>query len=367
MIEVLHFGLGTNRGGIETYLEKIWSHIDRTQFHFSFIDMTGEDHLPCFYEEFQATGCNFYKITPRNVSIRKNREEVHRLFSKHHFDIFHFSVNTLSYIFPVQEALKAGVKVIIHSRSAYASSKKTRIMHNVNQLRIGNAPVTRIAISQAAGEWLFKNKEFVVYHNGVDCERFAFKAENRDRIRMTAGCGNRSVIGHVGTFLPVKNHRFMVDVFEAFLYTNPNTELWFVGDGPLRPQIEELVKERSLQDNVLFWGIRSDLPDLYAGMDMLWFPSVFEGLGNVVLEAECEGLPCLLSDGVPKDTMLQKNVFSLSLDAPIDSWVKELEKTVAAQAPDRAACYQRIIQKGWSTEQETSRLEELYRDILRDS
>ena len=73
MIEVLLFGLSMNRGGIETYLYKIWTNIDKKNFHFNFIDMTGEGNEPCFYKELSETGCRFYKITPRNVSISQNK------------------------------------------------------------------------------------------------------------------------------------------------------------------------------------------------------------------------------------------------------------------------------------------------------
>ena len=361
MIEVLQFGLGTNPGGIETYLRKIWNHIDHKRFHFNFIDMTGEDQTPCFYDEFRASHCTFYPITPRQVSVRQNKADIQRLFMNNHFDILHFSVNTLSYILPVEEAMRAGCSVIVHSRSAGAAKRFiTNTLHSINKKRISKWPITRIAVSPMAGEWLFGKSPFEVYHNGVDTKRFAFSEVNRSMVRRNMKCEDKKVIANVAAFLPAKNHIFMINTFEAYQRAYPNTVLWFIGDGPLRDQAEQQVKEKGLEESILFLGKRNDLPELYAGMDMLWFPSVYEGLGNVVLEAESEGLPCLLSDCIPQDTLIMDNAFSFSLNATTEQWIEKIHETINAQTPDRKICNRIVAEKGWSVEAEIKRLEELY-------
>lgn len=366
MINVLIFGLSDNRGGIETYLEKIWRCIDHTQFHFGFIDMTGEGNVPCFYDELVASGCDFYKITPRNESITKNKADLERLFKLKHFDILHFNVNTLSYILPVKEALKNDCKVVIHSRSSNASTSRfiTKWLHKINKVRVRHMDLTRIAVSGMAGEWLFGSSRFEVYHNGVDTDIFRYSDENRKKIRKEFGCENKTVIANVGAFLPVKNHKFMVDVFEEFLKLHSNSSLWFIGDGPLRKDIEDLVVSKKLEGKVLFLGIRKDMPELYAAMDLFWFPSLYEGFGNVVLEAESEGVPCLLSDCVPKDTMITDNVFAFGLNRPLNEWAIKMDECVNAQKTNRELCYKEIEEKGASVKDEIIRLETLYRSIL---
>ena len=368
MIEVLLFGLSKNRGGIETYLKKIWDNIDRAQFHFSFIDMTGEGRTPCFYDELSVSGCDFYKITPRNVSIRKNRADLEKLFKLKHFDILHFNVNTLSYILPVEEALKNECKVVIHSRSSNASTTRliTKLLHQVNKVRVQHMDLTRIAVSRMAGEWLFGNSSFKIYHNGVNTEIFRYSNENRKRIRKELGCEGKTVIANVGAFLPVKNHRFMVNAFEEFLKIRPTSSLWFIGDGPMRKEIEDFVVSKKLEGKVLFLGIRKDMPELYAAMDLFWFPSLYEGFGNVVLEAESEGVPCLLSNCVPKDTMIADNVFSFNLDRPLNEWAIKMDECANAQKANRELCYKEIEEKGASVKDEIIRLETLYKSILEE-
>ena len=366
MIEVLYFGLSANRGGIETYLYKIWRHIDHQTFHFNFIDMTGEESLPCYYDELMYDGCTFFKITPRNVSSKKNKEDIRRLFRNNNFDIFHFNVNTLSYLFPVEEALRKGCKVVVHSRSAGATANKklTQCLHNINKIRLGHMDVCRIAVSSMAGEWMFGKSEFMVYMNGVATEEFKFLEENRKKIRKELGCSNKVVIANVGAFLPVKNHLFMVEVFEKFLDTQPEAVLWFIGDGPERPAIQQLVIKKGLIDKVQFLGIRKDMQKLYAGMDLFWFPSLYEGFGNVLLEAECEGVPCLISDCIPKDALIADNTFSFSLDAKYEDWVEKMIQALAAQKKDRSVCYKEIEEKGASVDTEIKKLEKLYRSLV---
>jgi glycosyltransferase involved in cell wall biosynthesis len=229
MIEVLLFGLSDNMGGIETYLKKIWDNIDKSRFHFNFIDMTGANRQACFYDELSQSGATFYKITPRRESVLKNRRDLNRLFKEHHFDIFHFNVNTLSYLVPVEVALKNGCAVVVHSRNAGASKNKiTRLLHVLNKKRLQRMPVHRIAVSPLAGDWLFGSSNFDVFFNGVDTQRFQYTDENRKKIREEQRCTDKLVIGNVGAFTPAKNHRFMVDVFEKVKEKNPDMTIWAV-------------------------------------------------------------------------------------------------------------------------------------------
>ena len=362
--EVLVFGLSTNRGGIETYLLKIWQHIDHARYHFSFIDMTGEGNKPCFYDELSADGCDFYKITPRKESIIENRRDIRNLFKRHRFDILHFNVNTLSYIYPIKVALKYNCKVIVHSRNSNTQLYSLAgILHKLNRIRISKMDIHRIAVSQAAGEWLFGTQKFDVYHNGVDVERFRYDSNNRLIIRREQECENSFVIGHVGVMLPVKNHSFMIDVFKRVIEKDPTAMLWFIGDGPLRTELENKVKNQKLDRSILFLGKRNDLPLLYSGMDVLWLPSEYEGYPNVVAEAFCAGLPCLVSSKVPQDVLVGDYSIILPLEK-VEIWANSLLEMKKIKDLDRENAHERMRMKGASVEDEILRIQNLYEETL---
>ncbi len=367
MTEVLLFGLSPNRGGIETYLKKIWDHIDHSRYHFSFIDMTGEGRTACFYQELSASGCDFYRITPRSESPIKNKRDLEALFREHRFDIFHFNVNTMSYLLPVEIALKAGCKVVIHSRNAGADySMLTRVLHSVNRFRAQALPVHRIAVSPMAGKWLFGKAPFAVYYNGIDTQRFQFSQEARSRARQALDCGEDVIIGNVGVFFPAKNHPFMLEAFPEIRKRVPNAKLWFVGDGPLLEGIQRQVEEKGLTPWVRFLGKRSDMPDIYAALDFFWLPSLYEGFPNAALEAQCEGLPCLISDCIPQDVLRLENAAGMSLKKKPEEWAEKIVQMLAARRENRREAAAEINEKGFSVEQEILRLERLYASLLEE-
>ncbi len=361
MIEILLFGLSSNRGGIETYLKKIWDNIDHDRFHFNFIDMVGEESKPCFYHELVESGCSFFKITPRRVSVKKNRNDFKTLFEQNHFDIFHFNVNTLSYLLPVELALKNNCRVIVHSRNAGASNNiLTKILHNINKKRMKHMNVYKIAVSHDAGFWLFGDKNFEVYHNGVDTGKFKFSLEKRQKLREIENVGDKIVVGNVGAFLPAKNHRFIVDIFFEFLKQKNNAILWLVGDGDGRKEIEDLVRQKGIEDSVRFLGIQKDMPSIYSAMDVFLFPSFYEGFPNAVLEAECEGLPCLISDCIPQDVKLFDFVDSCSLSNNASLWAGKLISLLHKNDFDRQSKSVELEKMGASVRSEIARLEKLY-------
>ena len=366
MIEILQYGLSKNRGGIETYLLKIWEHIDHDQFHFSFIDTTPDGEQPCFFNELKESGCDFYKITPRSKSIRKNRKDLETLFQNKHFDILHFNVNTMSYITPVYVALKNECKVIIHSRNAQSAQKKriTKIMHYINRFLSNTMDINRIAVSGKAGEWLFGNSSFRVFNNGIDVEKFRYRKDYR-AIHRNNISDDTIVIGNVGAFLPAKNHKFIIDIFENVIKKR-NAVLWLIGEGKNREEIEEYVDQKGLSKQVTFWGNRQDINTIYSAMDVLLFPSLYEGFPNVVLESQCEGLPCLISSVITDEVCITDQVKKMDLSKDANEWANQLLKLYdRCSVCEREKSFLEIDEKGFSVDKEIKRLEEYYYYVCR--
>ena len=373
LVRVLHYGLSENPGGIETYLLKIASGICKKKFEFSFIEPLGSK--VAFHDELENLGSGFYQITPRKVNYKKNKRDVAKLFDEGGFDILHYHVNTLSYIEPVLAALKKDVRVVVHSRNAGAGgSRFTQVMHAVNKFRVNrlSSNVKKIAVSSLAGEWLFgKGSSFDIYNNGVDLARFKFCSSAREGIRSELEVGEEThLLGCVAAFSPAKNQQFLVDILRVLRDSKyfSNVKLLLVGDGALKPKVQDLVESYHLDGHVKFLGKRSDIPELMSAMDTLLLPSFFEGFPNVVLEAQACGLQCLISDRITDEVVLDNGlVRQLPIDElSIPIWVEELKRCM--QLPialeRRLTAWQGVEAAGFSTECEIKKIEELYEQLM---
>ena len=165
---------------------------------------------------------------------------------------------------------------------------------------------------------------------GIDLAPFQ-AADDGQRLRQELGIPAEAfVVGHVGRFNHQKNHRFLVEVFAEIAKRHPPSRLLLVGDGPLRPEIEQQVAAAGLNDKVIFAGLRRDVPRLMTGvMDAFLFPSHFEGLPIVLMETQAAGLPCIVSDVIDEGaTIIPSLMNRLSLAQPAADWA---EVTLAAR------------------------------------
>jgi len=167
---------------------------------------------------------------------------------------------------------------------------------------------------------------------GIDIARFR---QVRDRTSARAELNlpaDALVVGHVGRFTRPKNHLFILDVFSQALKVEPRLRLVLVGDGPEEEFVRQRTRQDGLNEKVLFLGSRSDVPRLLLScMDLFLFPSVSEGLGLAFVEAQAAGLPCLVSDSIPREADLAPRlVRRLSLSQGSSEWAKELLDAIVA-------------------------------------
>ncbi|MDZ7543125.1 glycosyltransferase, partial [Clostridium perfringens] len=135
-----------------------------------------------------------------------------------------------------------------------------------------------------------------IVHNALNLKRFREPPHDKAELRRSLGFPVEDVlVGHIGRFNPPKNHRFLLQVFREFLRQQPSAKLILAGDGPLRPESEAWVKEQGIEESVYFLGVREDVPDILRAMDMFLFPSLYEGFGLSIMEAQAAGLPCMIS------------------------------------------------------------------------
>ena len=159
-----------------------------------------------------------------------------------------------------------------------------------------------------------------VLKNAIDSQNFIADADTRNEIRKELGLKDKFVVGHVGRLHPQKNHDFLIDVFAELKKKKPDAELILVGTGPLEEKVKSKVVEKGLSDCVHFLGNRKDMNRIYQAMDVFVFPSLFEGLGIVAIEAQAAGVPIVCSEGLPPETDITPIYRKLLLSDGAEKW-----------------------------------------------
>ena len=322
-IRILHVIGIMNRGGAETMIMNLYRNIDRTKVQFDFVENEGE--TAAFDEEILSLGGKIYRC-PRYLG--KNHLAYvkwwHSFFSSHkgEYPVVHGHIGSTAAIY-LFIAKKYGCYAIAHSHGAGKGSMMYRLLSYPTRYIAdhffacsGDAGISRYG-SRVGND----ANRCQVLNNAIDVEKFSFHPQQRKLIRDSLGIAEDTlVVGHVGRFVEVKNHRFLLEIFEEIQKQNQNTVLLLVGDGELRPMIEQTVVKRGLQQSVIFAGLQSDVARYYQAMDVFAFPSISEGLGIVAIEAQTAGLPCCVSSGVPLDAGITDLVQYRSLEESPEQW-----------------------------------------------
>lgn len=340
MIRVLHYGLGANRGGVEAFLLELAQQLTGPLFRFDYVynDM-GE--APCFQGELESLGARFFGLTPRRVSPRRNRAELEGIFGTESFDVLHCHLNSLSYTAPIHAALRHGVPVILHSHNAGASgSAATSTLHRLHTLTTPLDKTTNVAVSKPAGEWLFgKRSKFQIIHNGINIHRFTYDETSRTQARLELELHDSLTVGHVGAFLPAKNHQFLLRIFRELLEMRPDSRLLLIGTGPLEEAARRHAAHLGISERVQFLGRRADVPRLLNAMDALILPSLHEGFPLIALEAQASGLPCFISDNTSVEVIATPHSRRIPLTAPPRDWASAVLETASVRDRELGAEY----------------------------
>lgn len=327
-IRILHVIGIMNRGGAEAMIMNLYRNIDRTKIQFDFVENSFE---PAMYdEEIKQLGGKIYRCPHYNgknhFTYKKWWE---RFWKEHHaeYQIVHGHIGSTAAIY-LKVAKKYGKYTIAHSHSSGTDYSLKQMLYKIISYNTRNVADFFFACSEAAGRDRYGKKvvnrpqQYKVLNNAIDTRIFVYDEEERKHVRQELNCKeNQLVIGHVGRFTSEKNHTFIIDVFAEVIKTNPDAKLLLVGDGPLRTSIEIRAEEIGVKHNVCFIGVRSDVSSLMQAMDVLLFPSIYEGLPVTLVEAQATGLPCLISDAIPTECEITEGLITVKeLAVPVNEW-----------------------------------------------
>lgn len=326
-IRVLQVIRHMNVGGAETFLMNVYRNIDRKKVQFDFL-VTGKG---LFDEEIRQLGGKIYYMNYiTEIGQIKYKKQLKTFFKEHpEYTIVHSHIDQVSGI--ILEAAKEAevTNRIAHSHNTQnANNLIAKMYKKYLQSKIIKNATVLMACGEEAAKWLFQGKtnEAIIIPNGIDLKKYKYHESIREQVRKQLDIDKDTIVcGHIGRFSKQKNHKFLIEIFKEYQNINSNSRLILVGDGQLRKQIENQIEKQKLQKSVILLGKREDSENLYQAFDLLLFPSLFEGMSLVTLEAQAEGLPILCSDTIDRKTDITKTIEFMSLKESAKHWAKKIE------------------------------------------
>lgn len=313
-----------NAGGAETFLMKVYRSLDKSQYQMDFCVNVQQEG---FYDrEIISLGGKIYHIPTKSENVKEfSRQLYNIIYTNGYKNVLRITSNAMGF-YDLHIAKKAGATNCLarSSNSSDGGGIKPYIAHRVGKLLYKKDVDVEIAPSDLAAIYTFGRGDFEsgkvkIVHNGINIEEFRFSEDKRMRIRNELGIENNCIVlGHIGRFSAQKNHDFLIDVFSYVHMIKPNTKLLLIGNGELQNRVHDKCKELQLEDVVIFTGVRKDVPDILSALDLLLFPSLYEGMPNVVIEAQASGLRCFISDRITKQVNVTGLVEQISIKTNLD-------------------------------------------------
>ncbi len=366
MIKVL---IITNRfiyGGIEQLLLNLFEHYNNSEICFDLLTLVSEKDEK-LVEKAESFGVRYRSLElEKNSKIQRQFYHYYKLYSiikNEKYDVVHLNITNYVRAFDLAVAELAGTKVrIVHSHSANIRDSLPKKLQRPMRALYDFYATDFCACSDAAARYLFsrktvREKKYQIITNGIDVKKYRYSEENRNIIRKELGIKDADLlIGHVGRFTEAKNHAFLLSVFNEMRMLNTTCWLMLVGDGELREDIKKRIRHLGLEESVILYGPSSNVGSILSAMDVFLFPSKWEGLGISAIEAQCNGLPCYVSENVPKSTLVTSNSMQLHTSLGAKKWAQTILETHR-----RTNEADKVIASGYDISTTVDQLRKIYR------
>lgn len=351
------------QGGAETFLMKLFRELDKRHMMFDFI-FTDNNEL--FYEqEIRKLGGTIYRVTSKSYKLFKKHNEIKEIVNKNNYKVVftasHISLSGLNLF----ASKKGGAnKLIFRSTNTKAGGKLSkRILHYLFRPFANRLSNVKLAPSTEAAKHMFGKRypmdKVKLVKNGIDTNLFEFNEESRVKIRKQLNVSDEFLIGHVGRFAKQKNHKYLIKVFNEVLKVKPNAKLLLIGKGPLKETVIRQAKSLGIYENIIIKEGITNMEEYYMAMDMLVFPSFYEGLPNVVVEAQATGLPCLISDEITNEVILTDIVKKISIKASPERWARTVLESSSMIINDRSKYVNKLREQGYDTQEVLNKMLEI--------
>lgn len=311
-----------DRGGAETFLMKTYRQLDKNKYQMDFCVSKRETGF--YDDEIKKMGGKIYYVPPKTKRIIKNFFNIKKIVKEKQYKyVLRTSQQSLAAL-DLLAAKCGGARILIY-RSSNAGVTNAKIINNIFKPLPKIIPNVKLAPSIKAAEFVFGkravlNNDVIILHNALNYDDFEFKSEIRDKIRNELKIKNEVLYGHIGRLNKQKNHTFLLDVFSEILKKQENSKLLLIGDGELRQNIIDRINELRIEKNVIFLEAQKNVNEYFMAMDKMIFPSLFEGMPNVIIEAQASGLPCYISNTITEEANITGLVKYIDLNKSSKEW-----------------------------------------------
>lgn len=368
-IRILYVNGGPmNRGGIESYMMNYYRNFDKSKVQVDFVAIGHE--RAAYDDEIESLGGRMHYLPKKSKNYLGYQKGLRDILKTGKYKIVHTHMDAMG-MTVLKQAKKCNIPIrIAHSHNTQHLTNNF-IKFKINEYarkNINKYATHMFACSELAGRWLFGDKEFEdgkvrIVKNAIDIEKFKFNLEKRKIIRERYGILNsETLIGHIGRFDYQKNHSFIIDLFKKINEKDERMKLMLIGDGDLRGEIEKIIEKFNIKDKVILTGIVNNPQDYYNAFDVFILPSLFEGLPVVGIEAQASGIPCIFSDTISNEIMINQNAYCISIK-DIDSWIS---KVFDITIKERIYTNDYITEKGYNIKKEAIILQQKYMSLFRE-
>lgn len=368
MKRVLHIMGGMNRAGAETMIMNVYRTIDRSQIQFDFLVYKKERQD--YEDEIEKLGGRVFHIpfSTNPPRLLKHLRALRKLIKEQKYCAIHIATLHNSAFALLASLGISKLKRIVHSHSTSNTIKASAFQKFYNSLTrgiINKLAEERIACGVEAGNYLFGEKRFskggIIINNSVDID--TFYNVNQDKvleIKNHYHLNDCLVVGSVARLNQVKNHKKMIEIAEELKKRGIKSKLLIIGTGELENELKREVRDRNLEKEVLFFGLRTDIPELMHVMDVFLMPSIFEGNPVTLIEAQAAGLPALISDKITDKIDLGLGLIQKeNIEEPAGKWVETL-LTISPKTLGYTEIYNALSSHGYNLKESSVLLCNLY-------
>lgn len=318
-------------GGVSVILQNLLEHMDRNDLSFT-VYAFGDVTVPEVYEKYRDLGARVILGKHKSFSAKEISADLFRIMSEKKYDVVHCNTGglTLTLLTMFISFIKGVPLRIAHSHAqnnngAGKISARRSFKEKLYTSLIVLFSNKKMSCSAKAACHLFGDKagaKALILKNGIDSSKFSFNPETRKKTRSELHITDEDLFCHVGSFLKVKNHGFLIDIFKSIKDITPNSKLLLIGEGPLKDSIRKKAEDLNISNDIIFLGTTNEVYRYLQAADAFIMPSFSEGMPLVSVEAQAADLPTYLSDGVPAEAVITEKAKHIPLERTADFWAE---------------------------------------------